>query len=124
MTTQINNNFKSKVFKAAHKIYNKRYKIKSTANWSKSLVKAWNWAKDKLIKLNFEGLLINIWTTPNNELRRWYMSDKSYVQFRQVSWGGSYGAHRACKGDYDTKITAVGVLANSILEAVKIDFAK
>ena len=46
--TKIDNIFKSKVFKAAGKIFNK-YKVKSLKNWSKALTRAWAWAKQKLV---------------------------------------------------------------------------
>jgi hypothetical protein len=43
--TKIDNTFKSKVFKTAGKIF-----AKGKLSWSKSLVKAWAWAKKTLLK--------------------------------------------------------------------------
>lgn len=50
MTTKIDNTFRSKVMKAAHKIFAKSYKNHTLANWSKALKRAWKWAKENLIK--------------------------------------------------------------------------
>jgi hypothetical protein len=48
----------SKVMKAAWKIFKKRYKVKSMKNWSKSLKRAWSWAKQNLIKKRVVGEIL------------------------------------------------------------------
>lgn len=55
MTTQINNNFKSKVFKLAHDFNgNKNYNVNNT--WSELLKLAWKICKEKLLKPVTTGL--------------------------------------------------------------------
>lgn len=50
-------NIRSKVMKAAWTIYRK-YKVQNMANWSKALVRAWAWAKEKLVSNDITGYSI------------------------------------------------------------------
>lgn len=51
MKAKVTNQIRSKVLKAAWKIYTKRYKVRSIENWSKALKRAWEWAKEVLLTI-------------------------------------------------------------------------
>lgn len=88
-----NNNIRSKVMKAAWKIYRKSYKVKSMSNWSKALKRAWAWAKETLTQA------FNIWM-PKTDFGRVYFG-KNYMQFtlRNKAAKSMYEKHRAAKGE-------------------------
>ena len=97
-------NLKSKIMKAAHKMF-KKYKNKTSTNWSKSLVKAWRWAKDVLVNPSVNGKEYSLWT-PRKGFARLYFSDKSFVQL-------TMGKH------YEVSAKAEGSIAESIIDNIE-----
>ena len=73
--------------------------------WGTTLRWAWKTAKaNQVTSDRIAARPFKVWEPKSGNIIRFYdkKNDGAYLQvnFKQQSWGGSYGTHRACKGDY------------------------
>jgi len=119
--TKINNQFRSKVMKAAGTMYAK-CKHKTSKNWASSLRRAWKWAKEKLMAPAVQGFAYREWS-PRAGFVRFYFDDNSYVQLTARGPRGSYERHRACKGETFYWVKSEGDIASKVVKFFENKYA-